>query len=152
MLLNLKYCIPIQYICVPMIKVITYKAQAGIVGFESPAASQYEEKPLNLDALLISKPSATYIGLAQGDSMRSYGIFDGDLLIVDRSPEITHGDIIVANLNGEFVCKRLDKEQWRLVSSKPYSAYKLSENDEFQIEGVVISSVRLHKKLHRSLN
>ena len=46
-------------------KVIPIKAQAGLIGFES-AAAEYTEMELSLDELLIEKPSATWIGLAQG--------------------------------------------------------------------------------------
>ncbi len=62
-------------------KVIPIRAQAGLIGFES-AAAEYTEMELSLDELLIEKPSATWIGLAQGHSMELDGIFDGDILIV----------------------------------------------------------------------
>ena len=58
-------------------KVIPIKAQAGLIGFES-AAAEYTEMELSLDELLIEKPAATWIGLAQGHSMELDGIFDGD--------------------------------------------------------------------------
>lgn len=60
-------------------KVIPIKAQAGIVGFESPA-SEYKGLGLSLEQLIINNPNATFIGLASGESMQSVGIFDGDLL------------------------------------------------------------------------
>jgi DNA polymerase V len=84
--------------------------------------------------------------------MMNVGIFDGDILIVDRHQFINDGAVIVATLNGEFVCKKLDKAQRRLVSTKPYSFYQLSERDRFQVEGCVIASVRLHSSLNMSLN
>lgn len=131
-----------------MLKFIPIKAQAGLSGFESPA-SDYQMLGLSLDKLLIEHPSATYIGLASGESMTDAGIFDGDLLIIDRSVTTSNGDVIVANLNGVFVCKQIDKNNQRLLSSaKGYQAYHLQESDEFQVEGVVIRSIRLHKKLH----
>lgn len=40
--------------------------------------------------------------------MVDVGIFDGDLLIIDRKVEITQNSVIVANYNGGFVCKLLD--------------------------------------------
>ncbi len=88
-------------------KVIPISAQAGIFGFESPAA-EYVELGLDSDALLIEHPSATFIGLARGESMIGDGIHDGDLLIVSRAESITHLAIVVALLNSEFVCKRLE--------------------------------------------
>lgn len=86
--------------------VIPIFASAGITGFESPA-SDYRQLPLSLDELLVEHPSATFIGRASGESMQGVGIFDGDILIVDRHVTARDGDVIVANFNGEFVCKLL---------------------------------------------
>lgn len=83
-------------------KVIHILAEAGISGFESPAA-EYKELGLSLDQLLIKHPNATFIGQASGDSMQGVGIFNGDLLILDRSLTAKNGDVIVANYNGCFV-------------------------------------------------
>ncbi|WP_158969461.1 S24 family peptidase [Paraglaciecola sp. L3A3] len=134
-----------------MLKFIPIKAHAGIVGFESPAA-EYSQLRLNLDQLLIDHPSATYIGIAEGESMKGDGIFSGDLLIVDRSQTIKDHDVVVANLNGVFVCKKIDKVQKCLISSgKGFAPYYLCEGDEFQIEGVVTRSIRLHRAFKKKL-
>lgn len=127
-------------------KVIPIYIEAGITGFESPAA-EYTELALSLDELLIKHPNATFIGLANGDSMKEVGIFDGDLLVVDRSEATLHGDIIVANFNGNFVCKIIDKKRKELISASPeHTPVPILECDVFQIEGVVTRSIRLHRK------
>ncbi|WJG07801.1 S24 family peptidase [Aliiglaciecola sp. LCG003] len=134
-----------------MLKFIPIKAHAGIIGFESPAA-EYTQLGLDLDQLLIDHPSATYIGIADGESMKGDGIFSGDLLIVDRAQSIKDQDVVVANLNGVFVCKKIDKIQRCLVSSSiGFAPYFLREGDEFQIEGVVTRSVRLHRPFKKRL-
>lgn len=134
-----------------MLKFIPIKAHAGIIGFESPAA-EYTQLNLDLDQLLIDHPSATYIGIAEGESMKGVGIFSGDLLIVDRAQKIKDHDIVVANLNGVFVCKKIDKVQRCLLSSgKGFAPYFLKEGDEFQIEGVVTRSIRLHRPFKKKL-
>ena len=126
-------------------RVIPLKASAGITGFESPAAD-YGQLPLSLDELLVVHPSATFIGQAQGDSMQGVGIFDGDILIVDRHESMRNGDVIVANLNGEFVCKIIDTRARLLLSSNErHQPVPIHEYDEFSIEGVVIRSVRCHR-------
>lgn len=125
-------------------KVIPIYIEAGITGFESPAA-EYKELGLSLDQLLIRHPNATFIGQASGQSMTDVGIFDGDLLIVDRAITARNGDVIVANYNGGFVCKIIDIQQAKLISaSKFHRSVKISETDDFQVEGVVTRSVRLH--------
>ncbi|WP_224067419.1 MULTISPECIES: LexA family protein [Vibrio] len=127
-------------------RVIPLKASLGISGFPSPA-QDYEQNSLNLDSLLIEHPSSTFIGLAEGDSMQTYGIFDGDLLIVDRSEKPTgQNSVIVCNLNGEFTCKVLDTKNRCLISGNPkYRPVFISESDVFTIEGVVINSIRMLK-------
>lgn len=130
-----------------MLKFIPIVAQAGISGFESPA-TEYTQLGLDLDAMLIEHPSATYIGLAQGQSMVGAGIFDGDVLIVSRAANSRKGDVIVANLNGEFVCKEIDPDKRCLLSaSDKHATYYIKDGDVFQIEGVVTRSIRLHRPL-----
>jgi len=127
-------------------KVIPIYAEAGISGFESPAA-EYKELGLSLDQLLIKHPNATFIGQASGHSMKGIGIFDGDILIVDRSLSVKNGDVIVANFNGCFVCKLIDKTQARLLSaSSAFAPVSITPEDEFTVEGVVTRSIRLHHK------
>jgi DNA polymerase V len=75
-------------------------------GFPSPA-DDYLEGFLNLNAKLIPRPSSTFLIKAEGDSMIGAGIYEGDLLIVDKSITPTHNQIIVAVVNGEFTIKRL---------------------------------------------
>ncbi|GAB1107047.1 MAG: translesion error-prone DNA polymerase V autoproteolytic subunit [Shewanella algae] len=134
----------IQYgLC--QMKVIPLLARAGITGFESPAADYYQ-LPLSLDELLVEHPSATFIGQAAGDSMQGVGIFEGDILIVDRHIKVLNGDVIVANLNGEFVCKLIDTGRKQLVSANEHhQPVPIFEWDQFSVEGVVIRSVRCHR-------
>ena len=126
-------------------KVIPILAQAGISGFESPAA-EYSQLALSLDELLIEHPSATFIGQAIGDSMQGVGIFDNDILIVDRHVVPQQMDVIVANFNGEFICKLIDKDKKELLSANDkYNPVVINKYDQFSIEGVVARSIRCHR-------
>ncbi|MFT5718459.1 MAG: DNA polymerase V [Oleiphilaceae bacterium] len=127
-------------------RVIPIPARAGITGFESPAA-EYTQLGMSLDDLLIEHPSSTFIGIAQGESMQDVGIFDGDMIIVDRHETARNGDVIVANFNGEFVCKILDTKRRVLLSSnQQYQPVIIHEYDDFSIEGVVTRSIRCHRQ------
>lgn len=129
-------------------KIIPITASAGVTGFESPA-SEYTQLPIDLDELLIEHPSATFIGQACGDSMQGVGIFDGDLLIVDRHVQAKHLDVIVANYNGEFVCKLIDARRRLLLSAnESVQPVPIHEYDTFTQEGVVIRSIRCHRPSH----
>ena len=62
---------------------------------------------LNLYPYLIPDPNNVFFVRANGDSMTGAGIFDQDLLIVDRSKKKPNGKVVIASLNGEFTLKRL---------------------------------------------
>jgi DNA polymerase V len=127
-------------------RVIPRPAHAGITGFESPAA-EYSQLGISLDDLLVEHPSSTFIGIAQGESMQDVGIFDRDMIIVDRHETARNGDVIVANFNGEFVCKILDTKRRILLSSnQQYQPVIIHEYDDFSIEGVVTRSIRCHRQ------
>ena len=75
-----------------------------------------------------------------GDSMIGAGIFDGDLLVVDRSIEAQSGDIVVAVLNGEFTIKRYRRNGSTIElvpENTKYRKITLSEGMELEIWGVV---------------
>lgn len=119
----------------------------SMIGFESPA-TEYAQDKLSLDDFLIPHPSATYLARAQGHAMdgEGSGIVDGDVLIVDRAETAQTGSVIVAELNGQFICRYLDKENRRLLSARDdYPPIELTEGDVFRIEGVVITTLRLHQ-------
>jgi len=76
------------------------------VGFPSPA-NDYLESPIDLNKYLIKNGAATFLVRVSGDSMLNANIADQAILIVDRSLKPKHGSIVVASLDGDFVCKRL---------------------------------------------
>ncbi len=73
----------------------TGTAVATHKGFPNPAAER-GRTPLSLDRLLIRSPSSTYFFRVRGHHWQRYGIFDGDIAIVDRARTPTPGKIIVA--------------------------------------------------------
>lgn len=75
-------------------------------GFPSPA-DDYLEKPLDLTEALVPHPSSTFFVRAKGNSMERYGIYDGDMLIVDRSLNAAPSDIVIMAIDGELTCKQL---------------------------------------------
>ena len=84
-------------------------AGSVVAGFPSPA-EQYLEPPLDLNEFLVKRPAATYFVRVQGDSMEGKGIYEGDLLVVDRSLDPRDGDVVIAAVDGEFTVKTLRKK------------------------------------------
>jgi len=108
-------------------------------GFPSPA-DEYLEPKLNLNELLIKHPSATFFVRVQGDSMIGAGIFNGDILIVDRALEPKNGDIAVCVIDGEFTVKRLviiDDKLFLAPENGQYEPIKVTEFQDFRVWGIV---------------
>ncbi|MFQ5787467.1 MAG: LexA family protein [Thermodesulfobacteriota bacterium] len=108
-------------------------------GFPSPA-SDYVEQKLDLNEYLIKHPAATYFVRVEGDSMINAGIFENDVLIVDRALEARNNDVVVAVLNGELTVKRIHYKNDRafLIADNPdYNPMEITPEMDFNIWGVV---------------
>ena len=115
-----------------------------VAGFPS-AADDFIDQKLDLNEFLIQHPAATVFAWAKGDSLIDKGIFDGDLLIIDRSLEAQHKQIVVAALSGEFTCKILDKKRGLLLAANAkYAAINIKGHEEASIEGVIAYTIRCH--------
>ena len=79
-------------------------------GFPSPA-TDYIEDDIDLNSHLITNAPATFIIRVQGKSMTNVGIYDGDLLIVDKSLNPKNFSTVIANVNEELVVKTLIKRK-----------------------------------------
>lgn len=111
-------------------------------GFPS-VAQDYASGDLSLDERLVEHPEATFMVRVAGDSMTGAGIFDGDLLVVDRSLDARDGDVVVAVLDGELTVKRLlrDRHGWYLHAEHPgYPDFRPERFGEGLIWGVVLGS------------
>ena len=75
-------------------------------GFPSPA-NDYVENPINMNELLIKRASSTFLMRFKGNEMIMSGIKDNAILIIDRSLKPVNRNIIVASINGEFLCRRI---------------------------------------------
>ncbi|MBC7194548.1 MAG: translesion error-prone DNA polymerase V autoproteolytic subunit [Caldisericia bacterium] len=108
-------------------------------GFPSPA-DDFVEKALDLNDLVIKHPQATFFVRVSGNSMINANIRDGDILVVDRALEPKEGRIVIANVNGEFVLKRIKKRNGKLYlypENSDYNPIEIKEGMECEIWGVV---------------
>ena len=110
-------------------------------GFPSPA-QDYVEAELDLNQYCISRPSSTYFVRAIGNSMTDIGLHSGDLLIVDKGEQARHGDIVIAEVEGEFTVKRLLlKPRPGLQAMNPAYPTLWPDPEHLQIFGVVTAFV-----------
>lgn len=113
-------------------------------GFPSPA-DDFAVERLDLTTILVTHPQATFLVRVRGDSMREAGIFDGDLLVVDRAIKPSHSDVVLAVVDGEFTCKTLWLRQGRmkLVAANPtFPEIVPKDGQSVEIWGVVTASIK----------
>ena len=111
-------------------------------GFPSPAEDFMDQK-MNLNDHIIQNPKSTYYVKVSGDSMIGAGIFDGDILVVDRSVSISNNRIVIAMLEGDFLVKRLrvhNKKMYLISESSFYPPIEVTDKS-LTIWGVVTYSI-----------
>jgi DNA polymerase V len=117
------------------------KVQAG---FPSPA-EDLGAKRIDLTAELITHPAATFLTMARGQSMVEFGIFDKDILIVNRALEAKHDNIVVAVIDGECTVKKLYKRQGRVklqAGNVTFPDILFKEGQQLVIWGVVTHTIK----------
>ena len=136
-----------------IIPLLPAKVKAGGYGsFESPALD-FPEDSIDLLKLLIKDKETTFFARVTGDSLNGIGVFDGDILIVQKGLFPRENDIVVVFYQGEFYVKRykpkykensLRLEKIKLKSENPnYSDMEINEDTDFELWGV--ATWNLHK-------
>ncbi len=114
-------------------------------GFPSPAEEELADV-LSLDDFLIKNRDATFLLKISGNSMSEAGILPGDMVIVDKRQTPKSGDIVIAEVDGEWTVKYLKKrgESITLIPANP--AYKpLKPKNELKIAGIVTAVIRKYQ-------
>ncbi|MEO5346485.1 MAG: hypothetical protein H7834_08925 [Magnetococcus sp. YQC-9] len=103
---------------------------------------------VRIDSMLVRTPSRTVLVPVKGDSMRDAGIYDGDLVVVEREVQGRHGDLVVAEVDGEFTLKTLSREfdgGWSLHPAHPdYPVIR--PGDSLCVFGVVTGLIRRYQR------
>ncbi len=113
-------------------------------GFPSPA-EDFAAKRIDLTDVLITHPQATFLLRVSGESMKDAGIFDGDMLVVNRALKPQHGHIVVAVVDGEFTVKYLHQQAGciKLKSANVnYPDITPQEGQTLEVWGVVTASIK----------
>ena len=117
---------------------------ANATGFGA-AADDYMERGIDLNEQLIRNKPATFFMRVSGSSMINAGIYDGDIVIVDRSLKPQTGKIVIAVIDGEMLIRRYEKtmNSLRLIpETTKLSPIDISEFMDFKIWGVVSYVIR----------
>lgn len=116
-------------------------------GFPSPA-DDHQVQRVDLMAQLIRHPQATFMLRVRGDSMRDAGILDGSVVLVDRAIAPRNGHIVIAVVDGEFVCKTLSTRsgRTRLKAANPtYPDIVPKDGQTLDVWGVVVATIHQHR-------
>lgn len=114
------------------------------IGFGSPSGDTGVTR-LDLNDVLVRHPQATFLMRVAGDALREIGIDAGDLVLVDRAIPPTHGHVVIAVVDEEFVCRQLRKQgsDIRLQATRAGCAdIQAREGEGFQIWGVVTQVIK----------
>jgi DNA polymerase V len=120
---------------------ITSKVCAG---FPSPADDLGAQR-IDLTQMLITHAQATYFLRASGHSMMEAGIFDNDILVVDRAIKPRHNHIVVAVVDGDFTVKRLYQRLGRIklkAANTTFPDIVPKDGQTIEVWGVVTSSIK----------
>ncbi|HUN54684.1 MAG TPA: LexA family transcriptional regulator [Smithella sp.] len=121
---------------------------AGYVaaGFPSPAEEELRDT-ISFDEYLISHPASSFILSVTGDSMIGEGIKEKDLVIVERGREPKNGDIILAEVDGNWTMKYFRKKGKKITLEAANPKYPpISPREELRVAGVITAVVRKYHK------
>ena len=130
--------------CDPSPLILPVAGDCVRAGFPSPA-EDFQVERLDLTTILVSHPQATFFLRLRGDSMHDAGLFDGDLLVVNRALKPVNGDVVIAVVDGEFTCKTLWLKfgRMKLVAANPtYPEIVPKEGQTIEVWGVVTASIK----------
>ncbi len=115
-------------------------------GFPSPEEEALCDV-LSMDEYLITRPESSFLLQVSGDSMIGEGILEGDLVVVERGREPQNGDIVIAEVDGQWTMKYYRHQGKQIVLEAANPKYPLIKpKEELKIGGVVTAVIR---KYHR---
>ncbi len=108
---------------------------------------------LDLNSLLIPHPLSTFFMRVKGDRLRSWGVHDGDLLLIDRAIQPLPGHLLVVAHGGRFLLRPLevDGDIWRLAPLEPDEDSLPLDREDLLASGVFgVAMVAVHSLLRRA--
>ena len=109
-------------------------------------ADKYMKRDIDLNEKLIMNKPATYFLQMKGDAMQDAGIFEGDILIVDRSLKAVSGKLVAGSVEGELMVRRLVKtfnKTFLQPENKRYQTIEIGEFVRFDPWGVVTCVIHI---------
>jgi SOS regulatory protein LexA len=112
--------------------------QAGFPSSEEEALCDI----MSMDEYLIAKPDASFLLQVSGDSMNGEGIMEGDLVIIEKGRQPKIGDVVIAEVDGEWTIKYFKKQGGQVILEAANPKYPIRPKTELRLGGVVTAVIR----------
>lgn len=111
-------------------------------GFPSPAEEELRDN-ISFDEYLVTHPETSFLLSVTGDSMSGAGIMENDLVIVERGRQPRNGDIILAQVDGDWTIKYFCRRGQTITLEAANPRYPpIVAQTELCIAGVITALVR----------
>lgn len=115
----------------------------GIVKAGFPILAEENKNYLSLDEYLIENPTSSFLFKVSGDSLINMGIFEGDIVVIEKNKQAFPGELVLAQIDKEWTLKILKREKGRLYLKAANPKYpSFFPKEELQIFGVVKAVIR----------
>jgi repressor LexA len=130
--------------CLKLVRLTPGIPVAGAIaaGYPSPAEEELRDI-ISIDEYLITRPESSFLVKVSGDSMTGAGIMDGDMVIVEKGREPTNGDIVLAEVDGEWTMKYFVRKGKEIVLEAANPKYPtIRPKNELRLGGIITAVIR----------
>jgi SOS regulatory protein LexA len=111
-------------------------------GFPSPAEEELRDI-ISFDEYLINRPESSFLLKVTGDSMMGAGIMEDDLVIVEKGREPKNGDIVLAEVDGDWTMKYFRREGKVVMLEAANPKYPvIRPKAELKLGGIITAVIR----------
>jgi repressor LexA len=117
-------------------------AGAVAAGYPSPAEEELRDI-ISIDEYLITRPESSFLVKVSGGSMTGAGIMDGDMVIVEKGREPKNGDIVLAEVDGEWTMKYFVRKGKDIILEAANRKYPtIRPKNELRLGGIITAVIR----------
>lgn len=109
-------------------------------GFPADVAEEFNDT-INLSDYLVPRKANTYVLEVDGDSMIDAHIEDGDMVIVEKTNYAKDGDMVIANVDGEFTMKYFRKDGDKVWLEPANKNYKPIYPEQYLLINAIVRAV-----------
>lgn len=118
----------------------------GVVSAGLPVETFENKEELDIQNLFLE--GENFALKVSGNSMIEEGIYEGDLIILNKNRKPENGDLVIAMVDGEMTLKKYYRigEKIKLQPANPNFKPIYVDEKNVQIQGIVIALIRKFKK------